>query len=101
MKLDPSITRVLVALVIPVLVGLATKVSASDRIKAVVMIVLAAVGALVVNATQSDGSAVLSAAMLSDWAITTATAVAAYLGVLKPLTNGALNSRLAPTIGLG
>jgi hypothetical protein len=102
MNLDPQVVRALVVLVIPVLVGLVTKASASDRVKAVVTIVLAGVGTLIVQATADDGSAVISAVMAWDWLVTTALAVAAYLGILKPVVgNGDLNSKLAPSKGIG
>ena len=101
MKLDPQVVRTIVVLVIPVLVGLVTKASASDRVKAVVTIVLAAVGTLIVNATGDDGSAVVSAPVVWDWLVTTGLAVASSLGVLKPLAGGDLNGKLAPSVGLG
>ena len=69
----------------PCSVGLLTKVSAPDRVKAVAGIVLSAVAALITQATTADGGAVLSQDMIVTWALALGTSIASYLGVWKPV----------------
>ena len=84
---------------IPVAVALVTKASLDSRWKAVISIVLSAVVVLIHRSTTNDGTAVISAAAAFDWALTTAIAVASYVGFWSPVVD--VNQTLAPTVGLG
>lgn len=89
---------ILTGLLLPIVVGLITKASASNRFQAVVGIVVAAVGALVLRATTVDGAGVLDKALVLDVALVYIPQIASYLGIWK---NFELNQKTAPKSGLG
>jgi hypothetical protein len=97
--LTASSVSVLLTLAVPVLTAVVTKAAAPAKVKAVVSIVLAAVATLVSSAVDGTGQAVLSGPMFTDWLVTTAVAVASYLGFYKPVLS--INDRLIPRFGLG
>lgn len=89
---------IIVGVLLPFVVGLITKASASDRFQAVVGIVVAAVGAIVVRATTVDGAGVLDKALFLDVFLVYGPQLLMYLGVYKKFE---INSKLAPNSGLG
>lgn len=89
---------VLTGLLLPIVVGLITKASASNRFQAIVGIVVAAVGALVLRATTVDGAGVLDKALVLDIALVYIPQIASYLGIWKQFD---LNQKTAPNSGLG
>lgn len=97
--LSASVVSFVLTLAIPVVTAIVTKAQADARIKAVVTLVLAAIVTLISGAVDNTGQAVLSGPVLWDWLITTAVAVAAYVGIYKPI--GQINDRLLPSFGLG
>jgi carbon starvation protein CstA len=99
MNLNPTTVAIVAGFLIPLAVGLLTKVSAPDRVKAVAGIVLAAVAALITQATTADGGAVISQEMVVTWALALGTSIASYLGVWKPVAN--INDHLLPDKGIG
>lgn len=96
--LNSTIATLIASALIPLVVGLLTKVTASAKLKAIVSIVLNAIQALIVSSVTSDGSAVISTQTLILWAIGVATSIGSYLGVWKPAD---INQKLAPSFGLG
>lgn len=74
-----------VSVLIPILNGLLTKYSTPPQVKAVLTIVLNAVAAFVVTATQADGTAVFSNATLMTFIFGTVVSVTSYLGLWKPV----------------
>lgn len=96
--LSPVLVRAIVALVIPVVTGLFTKLQASASVKATVAFVLSGVASLIMQATTGDGSALLTQKLLVDWAITFGMQLAAYLGLLKPVAE--INTKLIPDRGI-
>jgi hypothetical protein len=96
--LSPIVLATVTGVLLPVLVALVTKVHAPPKVKVVANLVLSAVAALLLNAVNADGYAVVSSAMLATWLQQTAISIAAYLGIYKPLGAPA---RLAPNVGLG
>jgi hypothetical protein len=96
--LDPTLVGTITGVLLPLLVGLLTKAAAPAKVKAVVNIVASAVACLLLNALNEDGYAVVSGPMLGVWLQQTVIAVAAYVGVWKPLDT---NAHLMPTHGLG
>lgn len=98
LTLTPFTVIVISSLVIPVLTGLVTKASASAKLKASVALVLSLVAAAINTATQSNGVAVLSQALIQNTVLTVAVQLAMYLGVYKPVAN--LNEKTAPDKGL-
>lgn len=97
-QFDAFTVTALISLVIPVLTGLVTKVTAAPAVKQVVTIVLAAVNTLVVNATLADGTAVISKETGLLWAVSTGIAITSYLGLYKPHD---ANTKLSPQSGIG
>jgi hypothetical protein len=96
--LDPTVVATITGVLLPLLVGLVTKAAAPPKVKAIVNIVASAAAALLLNALNANGYAVVSGPMLATWLQQTVIAVAAYLGVWKPLD---ATSRLLPARGLG
>lgn len=96
--LAPTFVTFLVSLLLPVVVALVTKWNASDRLRAVVLLVLTAVNTLIGEAIVDDGSAIFSKDTFLKWALQTAVAVVTYLGFWKPITN--VNNNVAPNTGL-
>jgi len=96
--LAPTFVTFLITLALPVLVALATKAVASDRLRAVILLVLTAVNTLIGEAIVDDGSAVFSKDTFLKWVMATAIAVVTYLGFWKPIVD--VNSKAAPEVGL-
>lgn len=89
---------IITGVLLPFVVGLITKASSDDRFQAIVGIVVAAVGALVVRATTVDGGAVIDSALVLDIFLVYAPQLLTYLGVYKKFE---INQKLAPNSGLG
>lgn len=96
--LSPFTVVVISSFVIPVITGLLTKESASAKTKALVSSIQAIVAGFVTTATQADGSAVFSQALIQNTVLTIVMQLAVYLGVYKPIVN--LNARTLPDKGL-
>lgn len=92
-----------IAVLIPVLNGMLTKYSLPSGVKAVITIVLNAVAALLLTATQADGTAVISMAAFLTFVYGCIISIASYAGVWKPLnvTSSTPDGKLGPTHGLG
>jgi len=93
----------IVALLIPVAVGLLTKLTFPGWLKGVITILLNAVNALVVTAVTTDGSALISQAVLLAWVMNTLISIATYFAVYKPagITSSTPDGKLGPNSGLG
>ena len=96
--LAPTFVTFLVTLLLPVLVALVTKAVASDRLRAVILLVLTAITTLIGEAIVDDGSAIISKDTFMKWVMATLIAVASYLGFWKPVAN--INAKAAPAVGL-
>ena len=94
--------QMVLGLLVPIAVGLLTKLSTSSGVKAVLMLILNAVQTLIVQATMADGSAVIDKATFFSWLLATVISVAMYAGVYKPLnvTSSTPDGKLAPTKGV-
>lgn len=98
LTLNAFFVLVLTSFLIPLAVGLLTKLQASPTVKQVLTLVLSSITGLVTTATQADGTAVISATSAQYALLALGIAIVSYLGVYKP--QGA-NARLAPNSGLG
>lgn len=98
LTLSAFFVLVLTSFLIPLAVGLLTKLQASATVKQVLTLVLSAVTGLVTTATQADGTAVISASSAQYALLALGVAIVSYLGVYKPQD---ANARLAPTVGFG
>lgn len=95
--------QLLVALLIPLAVGLITKYTLPGWIKATLTIILNAVNTLVVTSITADGTALFTQTMLMTWALNTAISIAIYHGLYRPagLTSSTPNGALSPKTGIG
>jgi len=98
LTLNAFTVLVLVSFLIPTVVGLVTKSSASATVKQIVLLVISAITGLVTTATQLDGTAVISMASAQYALLALGIAIVSYLGIYKPHD---ANAKLAPTVGIG
>lgn len=101
---DVTTWGLLQSLVVPLVVGLVLKATASSRLKVLAQLVINAAGALIGSAVILDGVATFSKPTLTLWAITTVGTIATHYGVWKPIgVTGAEPTVpvLAPSKGLG
>lgn len=97
--LDPTTLIIITSIVVPFLVSAVTKLSAPDKIKNTLTLILTAAVAFLGNAVTENGHAVFSLTSMKDWAVSLAVAVAGgYYGIIKPRGWAA---KLAPTKGIG
>lgn len=90
--------------VVPLIVGIVTKATASSPLKAVVNIVVNALGSLLGSVVVLNDVATISTATLGLWAMSTIGAIALHYGIWKPVGATGSNPRtniLAPGSGLG
>lgn len=81
-QLSASTVTFLVATVIPILVGLLTKLE--SKRKGVLMILLTAINAAIVTATLADGTAIFSQQTFQTFITGLVGAYGSYYGLLKP-----------------
>lgn len=98
MHLSPLTVSVLSGVVIPIVVGVVTKLRASAFVKGAISLFLAAVAGLLAQNIIPEGGAVISQDALFFAAVAFATQLAMYLGIYKPLD---LNAKTAPNAGIG
>lgn len=84
------------AIVIPFVVGLLTKSSASSEVKAVTMLVITAISGLAYQVDQGGG--ILTRETASAWLVSLFVTVTSYYGVWKPLK---VPNKLLPDKGVG
>jgi hypothetical protein len=85
----------ILGLFLPLVLGFILRPTAPEPVKVVGGIVIAGVAALIKEAVQADGSAVLSWEMLVQFALIYGPQIAAYAGVWKPLD---INTRTGPGV---
>lgn len=89
---------IIMGTVVPVVVGIITKLAAPSWLKGFINLVLSAVAGLIATATQADGSALFTQSTLVNAAVAFVTATAMYYSIWKPLH---VNEHTAPEKGLG
>lgn len=99
--IDATYVMLLVSTIIPLLVGLLTKLNASSSLKSIVMIVLNAIAAFITTSTVDDGSAVLTKEGFIAFALGVVTSIATYYGVWKPVGVSAKLNESTAGFGLG
>jgi len=98
MKIEPLAVTFILSLVLPLVIGLVTKYSASAQVKQIVLLI-ATGAATLLNANLTDsGYAVLSWNTVALWGISLVATIATYLGIYKPHE---VNQKLAPEVGFG
>lgn len=99
--LDPMLVTTIISVVIPLLVGILTKLRAHPGVKAVMLIILNGVGAAIGTAVGVDGVAVISRTTVYQFIVGCVVSIATYYGVWKPTgVSGGIN-RATATVGLG
>lgn len=96
--INATFVTILIGTLIPILVGLLTKLDASPKVKSIVSIVLNAVQALIVSSVVSDGTAIISKQTAILWGLGVITSIATYVGIWKPVDAPA---KLLPNVGIG
>lgn len=96
--LTPMAWTIITGLILPFVIAIIMKASASSTFKAVVSIVAAAVAAIVERATLADGSAIISTGLLVDVLMVYAPQVLTYLGLWQHVN---INGKIAPNVGIG
>lgn len=89
---------IITGVLLPLVVGLVTKYSASKVVKGVVNVVVSGIAALIVKGTVDNGDFVLDQALIIDWATVFVISLATYLGVYG---HADINAKLAPSKGIG
>lgn len=96
MTIDALFVQSLLAIVIPLIVGVVTKMAAPAWLKSLAMIVLNGAAGIVTISTQADGTAVLSKATVVTGMLGIAQSVAMYYGLWKPAgVSGAVQLKTA------
>jgi hypothetical protein len=98
LQMTPLVVTVIIGTVLPLLTGLLTKLQASDTVKGVVNLTLAAASGVITAGLVADGGALISREALIYAVLAWVQSVATYLGIWKSLD---INARLIPTKGLG
>jgi hypothetical protein len=96
--LTPMAWTIITGLIMPFLIAVIMKASASSTFKGVMALVLAAIAAIVERATLSDGSGLIETGMLVDVLMVYAPQVLTYLGLWRHVN---INAKIAPRVGLG
>lgn len=103
-QLDVPTLSLLVGTVIPVLVGVVTKIAAPSGLKAIVNLVLSAVSAALTLAIEGDGLVEDPEVFLMTTLMTFVVSVATHYGLLKPaLVTGSQGAvqRSTASVGIG
>jgi chromate transport protein ChrA len=100
-ELDATVAMFISGVLIPILVGLVTKLGAPPALKAILHALLAAIAGLIITATTLDGVAVFSRESLVSAFIAWITGVAAYLGFLKPTQISPAVNHATANFGIG
>lgn len=77
----------IVTLLAPCAVGLLTRPSASNRLRTSLVMLITAVVVFLGRTMNNAGESVFSGDALFDWVLTTAVAIASYLGFWKPVVD--------------
>lgn len=100
LNIPPMTVAVITGPVVPFLVGLLVKTTASTKVKTVVNTLASLAVAFVANAVIPEtGAAVISWAGLANFVVTAVVSAQTYDAFWKPVAG--INTRLAPTKGIG
>lgn len=99
--LAPQTVQIILGVLLPLLVGIVTKLNASKAVKSFVLLILSLIGGTLSQAIASDGSAFFSQETLISVATTWVVAIASYYGLWKPSgTSESVNTKTA-NFGIG
>lgn len=95
---DMTLLALLGGVIVPILVGLLTKLNASSGVKATLNLGLTALAAALATANEIDFAWRVFAV---NWFVSWAVSVATYYGFYKPTTIAARVQAVAPEVGIG
>jgi len=98
LSITPPVWTIVTGLLMPLVIALVMKASASPLFKGVVGIVAAALAAIVERATLADGHHVISAGLALDVLMVYGPQLLSYLGLWS---HANINAKIAPNVGLG
>lgn len=98
LTIQSSGVSLLLTLLIPIAVAIITKVHLAPKYKAVLTMILSALVVLIHRSQIDNGSAIITTAVAYDVVVTTAVAIASYLGFWQQLN---INQVAAPNVGIG
>lgn len=98
MNISAVAVTLIISTILPVLVGLVTKLDASSKLKGGLLLALNATQGLIVASRVSDGGANFTADALILFVAGVAVSLAAYYGFYKP---NDVSAKLAPGFGIG
>lgn len=98
MTISAVAVTLLISTILPVLVGLVTKLDASSKLKGAILLVLNAVQGLIVASQVSGGGASFTIDALILFVAGVAVSLMAYYGLYKP---NDVSAKLAPNFGVG
>lgn len=98
LSITPPVWTIVTGLLMPLVIALVMKASASKTFKGVVGIIAAAAAAIVERATLADGHHVISAGLALDVLMVYGPQLLSYLGLWQHVD---INQKIAPTKGLG
>lgn len=84
LSVSPAVVSVIIGVCIPLLTGIVTKVGASEAVKGVVSIALAAIAGLVSTGLTDNGGAIISQTSLFNAAIAFVISIATFFGIWQP-----------------
>lgn len=100
-ELDATVSIFITGILIPILVGIITKLHAPAAVKAIAHAFLAGIAGLIITATTLDGVAVISREALVTAFITWMVGVVAYFGFLVPTNISPKINVATANIGIG
>lgn len=95
---DMTLFALLGGVIVPLLVGLLTKLNASSGVKATLNLGLTALAAALATVNETDFA---WRVFLVNWFVSWAVSVASYYGFYKPTTIAAKVQGAAPEVGIG
>lgn len=98
--IDATLTSLIIATLLPLVVGVITKASAPSWVRVVALIVLNAIGGAIAVSITDDGAAVVSKETMINTLQMVVQSIAVYYGVWKPTVSAKLNEA-TKTFGIG
>lgn len=98
MTVSALVVSIILGTVLPIVVGIVTKINAPSKLKGALLTALNALQAWIVSAVALDGSAVFTKDSALLFALGMVTSLATYYGVYKP---NDVPLKLAPGFGIG
>lgn len=100
LTINAELVLIITATLIPLVVGIITKLTAPGALKSILLIVIGAVATAIAVSTGADGVAVISKVTLIESFRTVVTSIAMYYGVFKPTGISPAINKATENIGL-